>query len=63
MDDYVFLSKEMFLKKLENGDFCEHVIYGDNYYGLGAYFDTSVNNVAILDPIGKVQVEKYCKMN
>ena len=27
LDEYVFLSKELFFKKLNNGDFCEYVKY------------------------------------
>lgn len=32
--DYYFISKEEFVKKIENGDFIEYNFYADNYYGL-----------------------------
>lgn len=31
--DYYFIPKEVFLKKIENGEFVEYVRYGDNFYG------------------------------
>ncbi len=31
--DYYFISKEEFLKRVDNGEFAEYVCYGGNYYG------------------------------
>ncbi len=31
--DYSFITKELFLEKIENGYFLEHTIYSGNYYG------------------------------
>lgn len=62
LDEYVFLDKETFLKKLMNWDFVEHTLYWDNFYWLGKYFKSDYN-VCILDPIGREQVRAYCNKN
>lgn len=63
MDEYIFLSKEVFSKKLENWDFCENVIYWNDYYALTSFMDFSKPNVVIVDPVWKAQVQKHCKIN
>ena len=49
--DYHFISKEEFLKKLDEGFFIEHVCYNGNYYGT-SFSDLSDNKVVILEPTG-----------
>jgi guanylate kinase len=50
LDDYVFLTKEQFIRKLDNGDFIEHIVYNGEYYAITKYFDTSKSNVFVADP-------------
>lgn len=63
LDEYIFLTKEQFNKKLENWDFCENTIYWDNYYGITSHFDTNKKNIVIVEPVGKAQLDKFCKIN
>ena len=49
--DYFFLSKEEFLKKIEEGFFIEYVVYNNNYYGT-ALSQVAANKVVILEPNG-----------
>ena len=56
--DYHFLTKEEFLKKIEENFFLEYVIYNGNYYGT-SYDSISDDKVVILEPNGlKVYLEK-----
>ena len=63
LDEYCFIDRESFLKKMENGDFCDWIFYNGNYYGITAFFDFTKPHVMLLDPIGKAMVDKFCKMN
>ena len=63
LDEYVFLTNEQFLTKLQNGDFSEHTVYNGNFYALSAHFDTQAKTAVILEPVGKWEFEKYCRVN
>ena len=59
LDDYVFITKKQFFKKLENWDFLEFTTYWWNYYWISK-FDIDNRNFAIIaDPIGRSQLIKY----
>ena len=62
LDEYVFLSKELFFKKLNNGDFCEYVKYWDDFYALGKYFKNDKISISILDPVGRESIKKHCSI-
>lgn len=49
--DYHFISKEQFIRKMNNDFFVESAHYNDNYYGT-AYGDISKNKVLIVEPNG-----------
>ena len=49
--EYFFISKEEFLKRLEENKFVEHSIYNGNYYGCGVD-QVSDNKIVVLDPNG-----------
>src|SRR4051794_28204219 len=65
--DYYFISKEEFEAELEKGQFLEHVIYDNNYYGIhGKVVDLILetqrkNGVIIVDVDGFHQIKKYCQ--
>lgn len=61
LDEYVFLTKEQFITKLENGDFIEYVYYNWEYYAITKYFDRNVSNIFIVEPTWKSQIIKYFK--
>lgn len=63
LDSYCFLNKETFVRKLENGDFCEYTYYNDNWYWLSAHFERNATNVVILEPVGAATLKKYLKLN
>lgn len=48
LDDYVFLSKEQFLYKMEKGDFAEYTFYNGNWYGVSKFI--SPKSVLIMEP-------------
>jgi len=54
-DDYVFIDKETFFKKLRNGDFLEHTSYQGEEYAVSRFLPKG-NVVMVLDPIGRNQV-------
>lgn len=45
---YNFLSREVFLKKIEEGFFLEHTFFNNNYYGTPAHLDIT-NQIIIFD--------------
>jgi len=57
-DEYVFLSRENFLKKLKNGDFLEHTNYWWEFYGVSRFL-WKWNTCIVLDPIGRSQVQEH----
>jgi guanylate kinase len=65
--DYYFISQEEFEKELADGNFLEHVIYDNNYYGLhGKVIDLILatqnkNGVIIVDVAGFRELKKYCQ--
>lgn len=65
-DDYVFINKEQFCKKLINWDFIEFSTYGNNLYWVPKYWilkeDGTLqdkNFAIILDPIWRIQMTKF----
>jgi guanylate kinase len=61
LDEYVFLTKENYFNKLERGDFANFQRYGNEFYAISKHFDKEKNIVIIVDPIGKLQLEKFFK--
>lgn len=49
--EYFFVTKEEFLKRLQENKFVEHSIYNGNYYGCGID-QVSDNKIVVLDPNG-----------
>lgn len=49
--EYFFLTKDEFIKKLDQGAFVEHSIYNNNYYGCGID-QVDDNKIVVLDPNG-----------
>lgn len=49
--DYHFITKEEFLKGLNNKEFLEHTVYNGNYYGINKK-DVNDNALVIVDPNG-----------
>lgn len=62
-DDYVFLTREQFMKKLTNWDFIEYVEYNKELYAIGKYFNPDVSNIFIAEPVGREALQKYFKLN
>lgn len=58
--DYHFLSKEEFLKRIEDGFFIEYVEYNGNFYGT-SFQDLSSDKVVILEPSGVLTYLKKAK--
>ena len=56
VDEYVFLNKEQFVKKLINWDFLEFTQYNWNFYGVSNTLTEDANYCIILDPIWRAQV-------
>lgn len=49
--DYFFVSKEEFIKRLNNNEFIEYTFYNDNYYGSGKN-QIGPNKCIVVDPKG-----------
>ena len=62
-DDYVFLSRDQFMKKLTNWDFIEYIEYNKELYAIGKYFDKNISNVFIVEPVWREAIQKYFKVN
>ncbi|HEY8444646.1 MAG TPA: AAA family ATPase [Bacilli bacterium] len=58
--DYYFITKEEFIKKLNNNEFLETTIYHNNYYGT-AFKDAEENKVLIVDVNGANKIYQYLK--
>lgn len=57
-EEYVFLSKENFLKKLGNGDLLEMTMPNDTFYWVSRflpYWDVAI----VVDPVGRAQIMQY----
>lgn len=63
LDDYVFLTKEQFLRKLTNWDFIEFTEYNKELYAIGKYFDDTKANIFIVEPVWREAIKKYFKLN
>ena len=55
--DYHFISKEWFLRELQQGKFIEHVVFGGNYYGIhnkdiNAAFHSDSHSIVIVERKG-----------
>ncbi len=59
LDQYVFLTREQFYIKLDNGDFMEWTEYNGNLYAVSKHFSTEVSNVYIVEPAWKAQLIKH----
>ena len=62
LDEYVFLTKNTYFTKLNNGDFANFQLYNGNFYAISKYFPEG-NSLIIVDTIGKLQLEKFLKEN
>lgn len=58
--DYHFLTKDEFLKRIDEGFFIEYVQYNGNFYGT-SYQDLSSDKVVILEPSGVLTYLKKAK--
>lgn len=63
LDEYVFLDKPTFHKKLENWDFAEYVMYNGEWYAVSAHFDRLVNTIVIVEPVGAASLKKFLSLN
>lgn len=63
LDSYVFLTKEQFFKKMENGDFIEFTQYNWNLYAISSYINTDISNVFIVEPVGRAALKKFFHQN
>lgn len=63
LDSYVFLTKNQFHTKLENGDFIEFTEYNWELYAIGRYFNPNTSNIFIVEPVGRAAIKKYFKLN
>lgn len=63
VDDYVFLTKAQFFKKLKNGDFIEFTEYNNNYYAISRFSDYTRNNIFIVEPVWRAALKKYFLQN
>lgn len=59
--DYYFLTKEVFLKRVENSEFIEWTSYNGNLYGTLKSEMSSEDKVVVLDPNGVKNILSYCK--
>ncbi len=63
LDDYIFLSQELFIKKLINWDFIEYICYNKQLYAVGTYFNMDSSNIFIAEPVGREALIKYFRLN
>lgn len=56
LDNYVFITKEQFTKKLVKWDFLEYTIFNDNFYWVSNTLTQNNKYIIILDPIWRAQV-------
>lgn len=63
LDSYVFISKEQFYKKLENGDFMEFTEYNNQFYGISLHFPRTVSNIFIVEPVWRAALKKFFHQN
>lgn len=54
--EYIFITEDVFFKKLSNWDFIEHTNYNGNWYWISRCFPNNENVCLVLDPIGREQV-------
>jgi guanylate kinase len=50
LDEYVFVTKPQFFRKLDNGDFSEFTQYNGEFYGITKYVGGDVPFVVVLTP-------------
>lgn len=63
LDDYVFLTKNQFYQKLENGDFVEFTEYNWNLYAISSHINTDIHNIFIVEPVGRAALKKFFHQN
>lgn len=63
LDDYVFLTKDTFMRKLINGDFIEFTEYNQELYAIWRYYNEAKTNIFIAEPVGREALQRYFKKN
>lgn len=63
LDDYVFLTREQFHRKLINGDFIEFTLYNKELYAVWRYYNAEKANIFIAEPVGREALQKFFKLN
>lgn len=59
LDEYIFVTEDVFLRKLRNWDFAEHTYYNWNFYWVWRFIDYSKQNCVILEPVWVASMVKY----
>lgn len=60
LDEYVFITREQFLFKLNKWDFVEFTQYNWNFYWISkTWFDWEDSIVAIVDPLGREAIKEF----
>lgn len=64
--DYYFLSKDEFLKKIDNDDFLEYAMYADNYYGtpkdiIKKKLDEGIDVILVIEIQGALKIKEKLK--
>jgi guanylate kinase len=62
LDTYCFLSKEQFMRKLENDDFSEFTYYNGNWYWISSFFNEGTS-IVIVEPVGAAAMKKFLWIN
>lgn len=60
LSEYVFLTRDQFLKKLKNWDFLEWTNF-NTYFYWASRFLPEWDNCIVVDPIWRSQIIQYCK--
>ena len=62
--NYHFITKEKYDEMVENGDFIEHAVYRDWFYGSAkSDYNDGENHVAVLTPHGCRSLKRWAKEN
>lgn len=61
--NYFYLTREEFVKKIENNEFLEYAIYNDNYYGTPLYkieekLNQGIDTILVIEVQGALKVKK-----
>jgi guanylate kinase len=64
LDEYVFITREQFLFKLNKWDFVEYTQYNWNFYWISKnWFNGDSPIIAIVDPLGREAIKEYLSRN